>query len=83
MPTVPNADKSASQLKGFLETIPNLKNGMMERNVKRIIDFAMKLEGWRATLRSMPPPSSYQRTRSPNTPLSSVPRRMERDHQPV
>jgi len=46
MPTVPNADKSASQLKGFLETIPELKERYEnEPDVKRIIDFAIKLEG--------------------------------------
>lgn len=46
MPTVPNADKSASQLKAFLETIPELKERYEnEDDVKRIIDFAIKLEG--------------------------------------
>ncbi len=46
MPTVPNADKSASQLKSFLETIPELKARYEgEEDVKRIIDFAIKLEG--------------------------------------
>lgn len=46
MPTVPNADKSASQLKGFLENIPELKGRYdSEEDVKRIIDFAVKLEG--------------------------------------
>ncbi|MDD4930955.1 MAG: DNA polymerase III subunit alpha [Candidatus Colwellbacteria bacterium] len=46
MPTVPNSDKSASQLKVFLETIPELKERYEnEEDVKRIIDFAIKLEG--------------------------------------
>lgn len=46
MPTIPNADKSASQLKGFLETIPDLKARYdSEEDVKKIIDFAIKLEG--------------------------------------
>ncbi|MFA5053421.1 MAG: DNA polymerase III subunit alpha, partial [Parcubacteria group bacterium] len=46
MPTIPNADKSESQLKEFLETLPELKARYdSEENVKKIIDFAMKLEG--------------------------------------
>lgn len=46
MPTIPNADKSASQLKEFLDTLPDLKKRYdEEEDVKRIIDFAIKLEG--------------------------------------
>lgn len=46
MPTIPNADKSSSQLKNFLEIIPELKERYEnEEDVKRIINFAIKLEG--------------------------------------
>jgi DNA polymerase-3 subunit alpha len=46
MPTVPNADKSSSQLEEFLRNVPELKRRYdEEEDVKRIINFAMKLEG--------------------------------------
>ena len=46
MPTIPNADKSSSQLKEFLATIPELKKRYDdEEDTRRIIDFAVKLEG--------------------------------------
>ena len=46
LPFVPNMDKSATQLKNFLENIPELKaRHENEDDVKKIINFAMKLEG--------------------------------------
>ena len=46
LPFVPNMDKSATQLKNFLENIPELKTRYEnEDDVKKIINFAMKLEG--------------------------------------
>ncbi|MFA4999373.1 MAG: DNA polymerase III subunit alpha [Parcubacteria group bacterium] len=46
LPTIPNEEKSTSRLKEFLETIPEFKARYdSEEDVKRIIDFAMKLEG--------------------------------------
>lgn len=46
MPTIPNADKSSSQLQDFLTTIPELKKRYDdEEDVRRIINFAIKLEG--------------------------------------
>jgi len=46
LPFVPNMDKSSTQLKNFLETIPELKGRYEnEDDVKRIVNFAIKLEG--------------------------------------
>jgi len=46
LPFVPNMDKSTTQLKNFLENIPELKTRYEnEDDVKRIINFAIKLEG--------------------------------------
>ncbi len=46
MPTIPNANKSSSQLQDFLTTIPELKKRYdEEEDVRRIINFALKLEG--------------------------------------
>jgi len=45
MPTIPNQGKG-SQLEGYLETVPELKEMYeSDEDVKRIVDFAKKLEG--------------------------------------
>lgn len=45
LPTIPNQDKG-SQLKGYLESIPELKSEYdTDPEVKKIIDYATKLEG--------------------------------------
>ncbi len=46
LPFMPNMDKSATQLKNFLENMPELKGRYEnEDDVKKIINFAIKLEG--------------------------------------
>ncbi len=46
LPVVPNADKSASQLKGYLESVADFKADYENNpDTKKIVDFAIKLEG--------------------------------------
>lgn len=46
LPTIPNQDKSLSQIGGYLESVPELKKMYeSDEDVKKILDFAKKLEG--------------------------------------